>query len=636
MKIVLLFFFAVYTQDQYYSISQLSPKSAIHNSQNENENIHTSAAYYYNEIEKVESENKDDLKIFTDDGVKIKSDTFLESRNIIEPTQTKKHYEGKTSEKNDPFLVKRDRGAAKAMQRSRSLSMEKKTTTSASPKTPIASINNDTSYEARQNNGDIQDIITGIVKLLNGNVNVHANQGNRMPLNNRINNRGPPKIAEAQIPLSEIPDPSKIPTQSQSYQFDRPDGHSRPFLTGVPLPEQIVPSIMQQNYRPGFISQNRHPWTRPKPPRPPHNRRPMPTLNRPTIPAFNNNNENEKTKIDVETHHSMMTNDSTQYELNTTSIAPSITTIVQSTSEINAVFDDDDYDSVYEKNETANEIEPSILDNFSQIHLSSTQTPSLEPVLETTSATFDKTTTSSATTTSVIEQKSSTYFPRLGVVLDDPDFKPGQNKNKINSISTTPSLSYKQPPQQDFMGYGEIFDVTLTAIQGPSGNTGSQQTVNVNPYNNYQGSDIILNPSGDQNFVSIDGKRTYFNLFSDISGEPTSSHIEPTKVKSTEVKGTGYVIPENPPSIKKTTPNNNSKSTIMKKPILPPPSNNVRIDTCIIGDDSTCDQSQNEKCKIENGISSCNCKPGNVLSQNCSSYSSFYKFFFYFLINRLC
>ena len=35
-----------------------------------------------------------------------------------------------------------------------------------------------------------------------------------------------------------------------------------------------------------------------------------------------------------------------------------------------------------------------------------------------------------------------------------------------------------------------------------------------------------------------------------------------------------------------------------------------RIDTCIVGDDSTCDQAQNEQCSTENGVSSCNCRPG--------------------------
>ncbi|KAL3198068.1 hypothetical protein MRX96_044520 [Rhipicephalus microplus] len=36
----------------------------------------------------------------------------------------------------------------------------------------------------------------------------------------------------------------------------------------------------------------------------------------------------------------------------------------------------------------------------------------------------------------------------------------------------------------------------------------------------------------------------------------------------------------------------------------------VRIDTCIVGDDSTCDSQLNEWCKAELGISSCHCRPG--------------------------
>lgn len=36
----------------------------------------------------------------------------------------------------------------------------------------------------------------------------------------------------------------------------------------------------------------------------------------------------------------------------------------------------------------------------------------------------------------------------------------------------------------------------------------------------------------------------------------------------------------------------------------------VRIDTCIVGDDLTCDLAQNEKCKTEAGVSICHCRPG--------------------------
>lgn len=55
--------------------------------------------------------------------------------------------------------------------------------------------------QGRQANPDIQDIITGIVKLLNGNVNVQANTQPAVgrplrPFSTRINNRGPPRITD--------------------------------------------------------------------------------------------------------------------------------------------------------------------------------------------------------------------------------------------------------------------------------------------------------------------------------------------------------------------------------------------------------------------------------------------------------
>lgn len=48
------------------------------------------------------------------------------------------------------------------------------------------------------------------------------------------------------------------------------------------------------------------------------------------------------------------------------------------------------------------------------------------------------------------------------------------------------------------------------------------------------------------------------------------------------------------------------RPTFKPKPAVPP----IRIDSCIVGDDSSCDQSHNERCFTEYGISSCHCKPG--------------------------
>ena len=37
-----------------------------------------------------------------------------------------------------------------------------------------------------------------------------------------------------------------------------------------------------------------------------------------------------------------------------------------------------------------------------------------------------------------------------------------------------------------------------------------------------------------------------------------------------------------------------------------------RIDTCIVGDDSTCDASQHEICRTEGGVSAWHCRPGHA------------------------
>ncbi len=50
---------------------------------------------------------------------------------------------------------------------------------------------------------------------------------------------------------------------------------------------------------------------------------------------------------------------------------------------------------------------------------------------------------------------------------------------------------------------------------------------------------------------------------------------------------------------------------VRRPPFRPRPSVPiVRIDTCIVGDDSTCETALNEKCQTELGLSSCQCRPG--------------------------
>lgn len=60
-----------------------------------------------------------------------------------------------------------------------------------------------------------------------------------------------------------------------------------------------------------------------------------------------------------------------------------------------------------------------------------------------------------------------------------------------------------------------------------------------------QGADVITSPVGTEGFVSIDGKRTYLNLFGDSTPTPTisiSSIMPSTTVNP--IIGTGYAVVE--------------------------------------------------------------------------------------------
>ncbi|XP_044249180.2 uncharacterized protein pwn isoform X1 [Drosophila takahashii] len=634
-------------------------------------------------------------------------------------------------------------------------------------------------HSPRQNgNPDIQDIITGIVKLLNGNVNVHANtQGVRRPSASRINNRGPPRINEAQnLPIDYEAQKPGTSMRPPPYPFDRPE---RPFITGVPIPEQIVP------VRPGFVS-NRPPWYRNKP-RPPidtrvgGNRRPLPQykpLPAPQVQStapqsqdqLDRKNEQEKESNHQPAEDVVQPTDTTydsefsnedanaQYievsdqdtdatgggevddELqgppappSTTNNPPTttqpskkkhkpklgsekkkpteedgITTIIETSSVVHTVMgmsstyvpmsmDSSESLGLDPSTEevifmTANRTPGLETSATSSLSISTSSNPvsaiqptsSKEPTTTTTTTTTSSSTstTTSTTTTTPPSTSSSTesgppnssnantnatppapYQPRPGIVLDDPEFKPGGRPRPPPNQRPPPTLPLPaavQPTRQHLPpGYGEIFDVTLSAIQGPGPKgSGSQQTINIKPYGSYAaggggGGDIIVSASGDDGFVSIDGKRTYINLFGDPTDPPAGATTPATRLPQlpgsasgtvpvasggssgnsggsspgsspavpanavTQSSG-GYVVPEtevvdlqghSKPQGGGGAPTTNAGPTrphYRQRPTQPP----VRIDTCIVGDDSTCDQAQHERCKTDSGVSSCHCRPG--------------------------
>ncbi|KAK6620219.1 hypothetical protein RUM44_006620 [Polyplax serrata] len=208
--------------------------------------------------------------------------------------------------------------------------------------------------------------------------------------------------------------------------------------------------------------------------------------------------------------------------------------------------------------------------------------------------------------------ESSHHFKvRPGIVLDDPEYKPGVHKRP--AISARPIVT--APPPNSY--YGEIFDVTVHAVQGPGDKSSlpgkpyivpvDVDGVQVQKQQVIKGDiSVITKPEEGQKFVSIDGKRTYINLF----GEASSTKITPSTTQPTII-GTGYAVPHKDSPVHQPTATRPVISTApprrpFKRPSHPP----VRIDTCIVGDDSTCDSAQNEMCKTEDGVSSCHCRPG--------------------------
>lgn len=100
--------------------------------------------------------------------------------------------------------------------------------------------------------------------------------------------------------------------------------------------------------------------------------------------------------------------------------------------------------------------------------------------------------------------------------------------------------------------------------------------------------------------------KTLFGIGSAKSG---SSGSAPARAVSTSlsISGSGGMSVSGPGGSggSKTLPNL-IRRPITRRPSIPP----VRIDTCIVGDDTTCNAEQGEVCRTESGVSSCVCRAG--------------------------
>lgn len=268
-------------------------------------------------------------------------------------------------------------------------------------------------YNQGRQNTEIQNIITGIVKLLNGNVNVQANtqllNGRPRPMASRINNRGPPRISDLppdfDKPMTPPPHPfhpTKIPPP---YPFDRPPG--------VNLQDPIVPPLSN---RPNF-HRPLPPWQRR--PRPP-NRRPNPNLPvyKPTLipPPEITDDKDEFTFNDNESH---LENNIPEHH-DDKDVLTFITT--ETTTETRNVTED-----VEKENQITTTSEPTTTTTTTKATTSkattSTESTTTEKITE--KPTEKPKTTEKPTPTEAITHKTTTDNPKT-----EKPFKPDKDKKK--------------------------------------------------------------------------------------------------------------------------------------------------------------------------------------------------------------
>lgn len=153
------------------------------------------------------------------------------------------------------------------------------------------------------------------------------------------------------------------------------------------------------------------------------------------------------------------------------------------------------------------------------------------------------------------------------------------------------------------MPFGDIQD--YVAGQPPTVFGGAPPSNAANGHNQLQVSDSNNEPT-----ISAQGGQdpANFDLGAEFAGGPAGTANNPPPPSAPAIKRSGGNSSEpnsssQPPA---QVPPRIRRPTFKPKPAVPP----IRIDSCIVGDDSSCDQSHNERCVTEYGISSCHCKPG--------------------------
>lgn len=514
------------------------------------------------------------------------------------------------------------------------------TTTSTPSSNHRGSVNLAVSEERGQNpNADIQDIITGIVKLLNGNVIVQ----NSVPLPTRryatrINNRGPPRISdlppivpniEEKFPIHmTTPYPTLVRKPAVPYPFDLPDNmHTQLLPPAVPVNDYAIKAHGQGVNKPNHttVPPNRPPWHGNRTRQPivgNPNRMHVPTrqpIQHPTpqttqdyrpllntqnamTPFYGKASEKYATTttataddyVDEKDESDDGQSDAAEMpvQLSSAESIPSTEHIIKldtmpaqndelfTTSKIDLNVSTENYpnlnlpqptvtrDNLLQTTSSSTKIPsfnafglfneqmttiqsypkvsatPELPAQVPSIQISAVRNSSIRHTINSTNSLIEKPTqiapSKVVSTTHKIESTDfKSYYARPGIVLDDtidfsrkdlqngpPQTPPllatnyhhGHGHGQDANIQSTASLSNI---------YAEIFDVTLSAIQGPGGGSGAHKVVDLFEIENTGGlevrptrvhpNDIIVTASDDNSFVSIDGKRTYINLFGETA-----------------------------------------------------------------------------------------------------------------------
>ncbi|KAA0201731.1 hypothetical protein HAZT_HAZT003552 [Hyalella azteca] len=179
--------------------------------------------------------------------------------------------------------------------------------------------------------------------------------------------------------------------------------------------------------------------------------------------------------------------------------------------------------------------------------------------------------------TRVVPPATVNHGPRPGMVLD-AEYHPAH-------VVTAP---VRRPTDL----HGEVFDVTVSAQQGFGG-----QTVGL-------GVGVVI-PEEDM----IDGEfpddlnvGPPYSIPSNPSG--ITGPMGPVPPQAPQEPGLPGPYLSSPPSVPPSSIG--TPLPFKRRPSTP----SIRIDTCIVGDDSTCQEQLLEVCRTEGDVSSCYCKPG--------------------------